>query len=173
MKVPALTPSCVLTDKVTDLVCPRNMLPCCGLAAVTSLKPVRMWRQPGSRYQVNCARCLCALCCLSACVCARMHAGITGFSWLSLNGILVADTPNLRYGEVFRMWPCYCIFAASLIQTLSAFYCGCQRSFNPGSLLIFNSLKSNRKQKHVPIFLSAAFSLMVTLPRNTQRTTII
>lgn len=111
---PALTPGCVLTDKLTDLVCLKNTLTRCGLAAVTSLKPVRMWRQSGSRYQVNCVRCACALCCLSVCVRLRMHAGITGFSWLSRNGILVADTPNLSYGGLLRMWPRSCIFASVL-----------------------------------------------------------
>lgn len=66
-----------------------------------------------ARVQVSGESCVCALCCLPAClpVCVRlrMHAGITGFSWLSLNGILGADTPNLRYGG-FSEWGLVMVF---------------------------------------------------------------
>lgn len=50
-----------------------------------------------ARVQVS-GECVHFAACMSVCVRLRMHASITGFSWLSLNGILVADTPNLRYG---------------------------------------------------------------------------
>lgn len=85
---------------------------------------------------------------------ARANACITGFSWLSLNGIPVAGTPKPKVWRLFQYVALPVSFdhssAASTFQTISAIYvvtffivfdCGCQRSFNSKRLLIFNSLK--------------------------------
>lgn len=74
----------------------KNMLICCGLATVPSLKPVCPgWRgsQGASvRWSV----------CVLVCVCVRAYACITGFSWLSQNGIPVADTPKPEVWRLFQ-----------------------------------------------------------------------
>lgn len=98
------------------------------------------------------------VCVYLLCVCVRAYACITGFSWLSQNGIPVADTPKPEVWRLFQYVALSLSFdhssAASTFQTIFAIYVatfffivfdyGCQRSFNPRRLLMFNSLK--RKQ---------------------------
>lgn len=71
--------------------------------------------------------------CVRVCVCARVPACITGFSWLSLNGIPAADTPKPKVWSLFPYVALSLSFdhssAASTFQTVSAihiatfFYC--------------------------------------------------